>query len=65
MGKETSSQDSDIQAHKNQACNTKQADFHGAAILNRDGSETPITEQMVQDACKQLDTKKPGANKPG
>lgn len=39
--------------------------FNGAAILNADGSETPITEAMVRAACRELvsesgtDSKKP------
>lgn len=28
--------------------------FNGAAILNADGSETPITEEMVRNACREL-----------
>lgn len=30
-------------------------DLNGAAIVNEDGSETPITEQMIQEACQELD----------
>jgi hypothetical protein len=27
-------------------------DFHGASIINEQGEEIPITESMVQNACK-------------
>jgi hypothetical protein len=54
MGRETSSENS----------KTKEADFHGAAILNEDGTETPITEDMVRDACEKLDSEKPDASAP-
>ena len=30
-------------------------DFHGAAIIDEDGHEIPITEDMIKDACKKLD----------
>lgn len=33
-------------------------DFHGAAIIDEQGREIPITESMVQKACKQLQEKK-------
>jgi len=29
-------------------------DLHGAAILDENGVETPITEHMIQMACNQL-----------
>ena len=29
-------------------------DFHGAAFINQDGEEIAITEEMVENACKQL-----------
>lgn len=29
-------------------------DFHGAAIIDEQGREIPITEAMVQRACRQL-----------
>ena len=38
-------------------------DFHGAAIVDKDGKEVPITENMVQDACKKLANKVLGARK--
>lgn len=31
------------------------ADFHGAALIDEQGREIPITEQMVQQACRQMD----------
>jgi hypothetical protein len=31
------------------------ADFHGAALIDADGNEIPITEDMVQGACTNLD----------
>ncbi len=30
-------------------------DFHGAAILDENGEEIPITEDMIQEACEKLD----------
>jgi len=30
-------------------------DFHGAALLDDEGNEIPITEDMVREACKELD----------
>ncbi len=30
-------------------------DFHGAAIVNPDGSETPITEAMIKRACDEIE----------
>jgi len=29
-------------------------DFHGATVINEAGEEIPITEQMIQYACRQL-----------
>ena len=54
MGKETSSENS----------KAKEADFHGAAILNEDGTEIPITEDMGNDARGKLDSEKPDTSKP-
>lgn len=48
MAKDSSS------AEKTSNEKTADIDFHGAAILNEDGSETPITEEMVRDACREL-----------
>ena len=31
------------------------ADFHGAALIDEEGNEIPITEDMVQDACTNSD----------
>ncbi len=36
-------------------------DFKGAAVINADGSETPITEAMVQGACEKLEEVRPGS----
>lgn len=33
----------------------QQIDFHGAAILDENGEEIPITEDMIQEACEKLD----------
>ena len=30
-------------------------DFHGAAIVNDNGEEIAITEEMIEKACKQLE----------
>lgn len=37
----------------------KEQDFHGAALIDQDGKEVLITEEMVQDACHKLDEKEP------
>lgn len=34
---------------------SSETDFHGAAIIDEQGREIPITEQMVQQACSALD----------
>ncbi len=31
------------------------ADFHGAAVIDNEGHEVPITEEMVQQACDDLE----------
>jgi len=31
-------------------------DFDGAAIINPDGSETPITDEMIEKACDDLES---------
>lgn len=38
-------------------------DFHGAAILDSNGRELPITEEMVQTACSSLDEQKESEEK--
>ena len=52
---------------KGQDGQDKDVDFNGAAIINRDGTETLITEDMVQDAFEELesDPDKPGIKKTG
>ena len=35
------------------------ADFNGAAILDHNGQEVPITEDMVQGACSHLEVNEP------
>lgn len=39
---------------RNTEHNDKHVDFHGAAIIDANGREIPITEAMVQDACDKL-----------
>lgn len=34
-------------------------DFHGAAIIDENGNEIAITEEMVLDACQSLDNNWP------
>lgn len=36
--------------------------FHGAALIDEDGNEIPITEGMVQEACTDLDEEAENAN---
>ncbi len=35
--------------------NQQEVDFHGAAIIDENGREIPITEEMVQQACAELE----------
>ena len=42
---------------KEQAENTPSPDFHGAAIIDDEGNEIPITEEMIKKACDDLDNK--------
>jgi len=32
-----------------------EVDFHGAAIIDENGKEVPITEDMVKDACEKME----------
>lgn len=34
---------------------SQEIDFHGATVIDEDGKETPITEEMVQRACSELE----------
>lgn len=34
---------------------SQEVDFHGAAIIDAKGREIPITEEMIQKACEELD----------
>ncbi|MCG8317405.1 MAG: hypothetical protein MI976_29660 [Pseudomonadales bacterium] len=45
--------------------NNNQPDFHGAAIIDADGNEIPITEAMVQRACNELKNSWLFPRKPG
>ena len=51
--KETSVTDS---IYKASAKNLSSASayLHGAAVIDENGTETPITEQMIQTACNKL-----------
>jgi hypothetical protein len=40
---------------KDKTTKEKNPDFHGAALIDDDGHEIPITEGMVQEACSDLD----------
>ncbi|TNE80327.1 MAG: hypothetical protein EP334_03250 [Gammaproteobacteria bacterium] len=33
----------------------EQPDFHGAAVIDAEGNEIPITEDMVQEAFEELE----------
>ncbi len=33
----------------------QEVDFHGAAVIDENGREIPITEEMIQKACAELD----------
>ncbi len=34
-------------------------DFHGAAIIDENGNEIAITEEMVKQACQEIEKSKP------
>ncbi len=34
-------------------------DFHGAAVIDQQGREIPITEAMVKKACEKLEEEQP------
>lgn len=36
-----------------------EVDFHGAAIIDEKGREIPITEEMIQQACDELEGDEP------
>lgn len=38
--------------------NDSTVDFHGAAIIDNEGREVPITEEMVKQACEELEQKR-------
>lgn len=51
----TGGDDSDKTAGGGNASGQDAIDFHGAAIIDEEGHEIPITEEMIKEACKQLD----------
>lgn len=45
----------DVNQSQAQRSNTKsQIDFHGASIIDQNGRETPITEEMLENAFNAL-----------
>jgi len=45
----------EIATNQTQNCFKKtQKNFNGAIFINKDGKEIPITEAMIQNACKNL-----------
>ena len=38
----------------NRQSHANSADFHGAAIIDANGREVPITEDMIREACEKL-----------
>ena len=53
ISKEKAATDSTRKADDNNLPNTRLY-LYGAAIIDVNGKETPITEQMIQSACKKL-----------
>lgn len=50
----------DFMSPENQATDQREddkqeVDFHGAAVIDESGREIPITEEMIQKACAELD----------
>ena len=48
-------QEKSQQTETNQKQRPAEPDFNGAAIIDENGVEIPITEEMVQTACDELD----------
>lgn len=45
---------------------TSQTDFNGAAVIDDEGREIPITEKMIKEACEKLERQQlPGPRQPG
>ena len=53
ISKEKSVTDSTHIIRAKNSSNTR-SHLHGAAVIDANGKETPITEQMIQTACKKL-----------
>jgi hypothetical protein len=45
-----------MSAQLNQQSQAANADFHGAAVIDANGREVPITEHMVREACEKLES---------
>ncbi|MDP1519846.1 hypothetical protein Q8A57_02590 [Porticoccus litoralis] len=43
------------QPKDNTSDTTQPPDFHGAAVIDENGNEIPITEDMVQEAFEELE----------
>jgi len=46
---------SSTENHDNSNQDKDPADYHGAAIIDSEGHEVPITEEMVKQACEELE----------
>jgi hypothetical protein len=52
-------QEKSQQTETNQKQRPAEPDFNGAAIIDENGVEIPITEDMIKNACDQLENNKP------
>lgn len=43
------------ETHKKNDQEESPSDFHGAAIIDNEGHEVPITDEMVKNACENLE----------
>lgn len=48
-------QQNQVQTQAKKKPEDTRADFHGAAIIDNEGHEVPITEKMVKQACDKLE----------
>ena len=42
--------------HQTKEETAHETDFNGAALIDENGNEIPITEEMIQSACEELDS---------
>ena len=43
-----------MMTQENNDTQVPEVDFHGAAVISKNGKEVPITEEMVRQACEEM-----------